>query len=249
MRGVFLISCAGGLTAAVLLATGACNDPIYLTEYRSLETTDADGGGLAPDTDTFSIPIRPPTTDEMNKLTQEQMQKGLPMPVPWVGTRDLPIEVQYTVKNLDAQAGRAFFSMTGGNEFAAYDPGAYANPLDPNAVAPPPLDGASPIDLAPGESVSLTLREDDLGEAGIDLEAITRYPGMADLSIPFKVLNSRSSVSNLGLEMVPANDVTPAVIKLIFTLTADVHVRADYVVRVRNLDDRLAPAGSLALYP
>lgn len=250
MRGVYLLSCAGALVAVAGASWAGCNDPVYLTEYRSLQTTDADGGmGLASDTDTFSIPLRPPTTDERTMLTQEQMAKGLPMPVPWVGVRDLPIEVEYSIHNLDAQPGKAFFTLLGGDEFGAYDPGAFVNPLDPNAVAPPPLAGSSPIDLAPNATVQLTFREDDLAEAGVDLEAIVRYPGAADPSIPFKVLNSRSSVSNLGLEMVPPNDVTPAMVKLTFTLSADVHVQADYVVRVRNLDGRLAPAGSRNLYP
>jgi hypothetical protein len=249
MRGVLLLSCAGAVAVGAAASAG-CNGPVYLTEYRSLQTSAADGGmGFASDTDTFTIPIRPPTADERRQLDQEQMQKGLPMPVPWVGVRDLPIEVEYTLKNLDAQAGKAFFTLLGGDEFGAYNPGAYFNPLDPNAVAPPPLAGSSPVDLAPNATAQLTFREDDLAEAGIDLEAIVRYPGPSDPTIPFKVLNSRSSASNIGLTAIPPNDVTPAMIGLTFTLTADVHVQADYVVRVRNLTGRLAPAGSNNLYP
>jgi hypothetical protein len=247
MRGVFLL-CAAQLASAC----AGCNDPIYLTEYRSLATSDATDGGtgtIAGDTDTFMIPIRRPNIDERNALAAEQMQKSLMMPVPWVGVRDLPVEIQYTLKNLDAQPGKVFFMLTGGNEFGAYNQAAYVNPLDPNAVTPPPLAGASPVDLAAGATYSGTFREDDIAEAAIDLEAIVRYPGAADMSIPFKVLNNRSNVSNVGLEMIPPNDVTPQQIGFIFTLNADVHVQADYVIRVRNLNNRLAPPGSKALYP
>jgi hypothetical protein len=233
-------------------ALAGCNDPTYLGEGRQLKTGDAAGGGITTDTDTFTIPIRPPKDSEQKKLDDEQASKMLPMPVPWIGVRDMPVEIEYTVRNLDGQPAHVFFRVIGGSEFGTYDPANFGNPNDPNAVVPPPLLGATPIDLQPagaaGDSVQLAFREDDLAEAGVDVEAIVRYPGPSDPTIPFKVLTARSDTTTIGFDQIPPNDVTPQVMILTFTLTADAHVTADYVVRVRDLNGRLAPPGSTDLF-
>src|SRR5579859_3298760 len=77
-----------------------CNTPTYLPEHRPLETmVDPMGGGYAADTDLYVLPVRQPTQDERRALQQEQQSRGLMMPVPWVGTRDFALQIEYSLKN------------------------------------------------------------------------------------------------------------------------------------------------------
>jgi hypothetical protein len=119
------------------------------------------------------------------------------------------------------------------------------NFIDPNAnpedqAPPPPLLGGSPIKLAAGAVYTGVFREDEVAEAGLDLEAITRYPDTDIMATPFEVIEHNSTASNVGLTNIPKNDVTPAMVRFAFTLSADAHVVMDYTVRVRDHAGKLA---------
>src|SRR5262249_31694187 len=127
----------------VTVAAG-CNNPTYLPEHRPLETqmpTMMGQMGYQSDTDLYVLPVRKPTRDERAALRAEQMAKNLPMEVPWAGTRDFDIEIEYSIKNLDAQPVQAFFTVVGGNEFGDYVPMMYIDPTanQEDQTPPPPL--------------------------------------------------------------------------------------------------------------
>jgi hypothetical protein len=239
-----------------IVALAGCNNPTYLPEHRPLETQvnmmmGAQNNGLQTDTDLYVIPVRRPSQDEMRALTAEQNQKGLMMPVPWVGTRDFDIEIAYSLKNLDATPVKVQLQLSGGNEFGDYVPANYVD-LTANAedqVPPPPLMGGTPIDLAANETKAGVFREDDIYEASLDLEAITRYPDPAAvMSAPFVVIVHNSTASRVGLENIPPNDVTPAMVRYNFSLSANGHVVLDYSVRVRDHAGKLALPTDKNLY-
>lgn len=246
MRGGVLL-----LGLAALL--GACNDPTYLSEHRPLETqaaTAAGQMGFAADSDLFVLPVRRPTATERNALAAEQKKLGLMMPVPWAALRDFDIEIEYSVKNLDMTPAQAFVTLNGGNEFGDYLP---MNFVDPNAdednqAQPPSLLGGSPIKVGPGAIVSGVFREDQLAEAALDLEAITRYPAADVRATPFEVIEHDSTASRVGLENIPKNDVTPVMARFAFSLAADAHVVMDYTVRVRDHAGKLAQPTDKNLY-
>jgi hypothetical protein len=234
----------------LLVTAAGCNDPTYLSERRPLETLPS-AMGYADDSDLYVLPVRRPSVDERSALAGEQRSLKLPLPVPWVGTRDFSIEIQYSVKNLENHPVQAFFKLDGGNEFGDYVPADYIDPkANPEDQTPPPsLQGGSPIALGPNEIVPGVFREDQLDEAARDLEAIIRYPDPNDvLAAPFIVLEHLSSASSLGLEFVPPGDVTPALVRCRFTLSAAGHVVVDYSVRVRDRSDKLATPGARGLY-
>jgi hypothetical protein len=238
MRWLLLALVFGG-------ATAGCNNPTYLFQRRPLETqADAmNQGAFTADVDLYVLPVRRPSQDERRALTQERMRLGLPMNVPWVGVRDFDIEIQWSIKNLEPTAVTASFTVSGGNEFGDYDPGQYVDPtvIEEDQVAPPPLLGGTPIELAANEVRSGMFREDDLLEAATDLEAIIRYPAGGDtLATPFQVLVRHSSASRIGLESIPGNDVIPAMVRFALNLAADGHVVLDYNVRVRDHSGKLA---------
>jgi hypothetical protein len=240
---------------AVVLSLSACNTPSYLNQHRPLETmADPMGGGFATDTDLYVLPVRRPNQDERKQLQDDQRARGLMMPVPWVGTRDFALQIEYSVKNLEDHTVTAYFSANGGNEFGDYDPNLYID-MAANAedqTPPPALLGGSPIVLQKNQTYEGVFREDQISEASLDLEAITRYPANGDvMATPFMVIAHDSTASKIGLESIPAKDVTPLWVRYQLNLSADGHVVCDYNVRVRVLgdpDDKLSSPTAQRLY-
>jgi hypothetical protein len=240
------------LLSFIVVAAAGCNDPVYIQQHRPLETrADPMNGGFAADVDLFVLPVRTPTNAEQRALDQEQMRLGLMQPVPWAGARDFDIQLQWAIKNLDAQPVDALFIVNGGNEFGDYDPAAFIDPNVPEDEQPPPpnLYGGAPMHLAGNEVRTGVLREDDLHENAIDLEAITRYPDPAGVAAtPFEVIEHNSQLSKVGMDAVPLNDVIPAMVRYAITLSATGHVVLDYSVRVRDHSGKIAAADAQNLY-
>lgn len=237
-----------GLLALALAAFG-CNNPTYLAEKAPIETQ-AGAMGFGPGTDLYVLPVRQPTEKEAAGLVTLQQQRMLPDPVPWAQARDFDIEIEYSVKNLDAQKLTAFVYLDGGNEFGDYLPAKFINPNDPNQqTRPPNLVASEPYALAAGATATGVFREDDLRESALNLEAITRYPSGGNVrATPFMVILNRSNVSSIGRDGVPAGDVTPAHVRYQITVAADGHVVLDYTVRVRDHNGKLAKPTDMNLY-
>jgi hypothetical protein len=236
-------------TGLVMLATAttlvACNNPVYVNQRRPLGTMEDPmnaNGGFTADRDLFVLPVRQPTMEEARRLNDEQMRLGLMDPIPWAAQRDFQIQIDWSLKNLEDREVTATFTINGGTEFGDYDPTMYVDPTVPenDQVVPPNLLGGTPITLEPNQTLNGLFREDELAEAGLDLEAITRYPDPANvLATPFRVLTRRASASRVGYEQIPPNDVTPAMVRYILTLGADGRVALDYGVRVRDPNGKL----------
>jgi hypothetical protein len=241
--------CAGAALAVLVAATG-CNDPTFLSERRPLETQ-MGMNGYTSDSDLYVLPVRMPTDAERRALMTEQQRDMLPMPVPWAGLRDFDIEIEWSVKNLEHTPQKAYFTINGGDEFGDYQPMLY---LDPTVNAadqtpPPPIFVAAPLDLAADEVQVGQFREDQLAEAAHDLEAIIRYPDPMNVrATPYEVLVHDSTVSQIGLENVPAADVTPAMVRFALNISSQGHVAADYTVRVRDHNNKLASPTAMNLY-
>lgn len=236
----------------VFVAAAGCNNPSYLFQSRPLETRPGGmGGGYQADTELYVLPVRMPTQQESVALMQEQQRLGLMMPVPWAGQRDFDLEIRWSIKNLENQPLQASFNISGGSEFGDYVPDLYVDPTVPeqDQVPPPPLLGGTLIDLAANEVRAGVFREDELKEAGLDLEAITRYPAAGDaLATPFQVLVRHSSASRVGLSDIPKDDVMPAMVRYQMTFSATGHAVVDYSVRVRDHAGKLARPNDMNLY-
>ena len=259
MRVSSLASSLGlGLGIVGMSMAAACNNPVYLEENRPLEAQAAPaamGGGTLSDTDLFVLPVRQPTAVEAQALVDEQAKLGLPMPVPWMGVRDVDLEIEWTLKNLEDQEIDVRITVNGGNEFGDYDKTLFVDMTVPAADQTPPPDllgGGKFNPLAAGETRHGVFREDELREAALDLEAITRYPPPdAGMNAPFMVLVRHSSASTIGLEGIPATDVTPAMVRMSILLEASGRAVLDYSVRAREKGsprDKLATPGAPNLY-
>ena len=164
------------MRASILVVlVGCANDPLYMPGPNTLEAGMDDGmGGTTTATSSMSLPIKPETaadmTSRMNLAT-----KLAPVTVPYVRVGDMAVEVEWTIQNLDTMPGQAQIELNGANEYFVYDPSMIV--LDPNDDEAPPtpgLQGDIPIDVAPGQEIRGLFTEDELLEASIDLDQITR---------------------------------------------------------------------------
>ena len=86
------------------------------------------------------------------------------------------------------------------------------------------------------------IREDDVAEGEADLDALGRWPPMDAMAVqpfPANVLLNRSEVDPIGTTGVPPGVVTPALVEVDVTFTANKHMTCEWTLRVRDDDDRL----------
>ena len=218
-------TCALALLAAT--TTACTDDPIYVEPNGSIEVgADMAGGGTA--AGQVLLPIRLERDSEA--VDRADLAAELGAEVPFVTRDDLDISVEWTLTNLDDTASVARIQLNGANEWFAYVPSAFV--VDPEEEEePPPLVGNVPMDIGPNEIRSGVFREDQLAEAAIDLELITR--GALN---PFAAILERhkdvATVDLAGVEF-PV-DRLAHLIRIDLTLISNRHTTLAYTVRVRD---------------
>jgi len=244
MRGRRAATALSALVVGQALAVSACqslNTPVYFAAQSTLEAGGVDDmGNPRPDgTGSLVLQFRQPTRAEQQKLDADKQRLGFD--VPWLQRDRLHVELLYTIKNVDSEPGVFTLRVDGANEYTKYDETAIAGAFkaaNQDAVLLPLLRGG-PQMLAPGATYQGTLREDDFVEASLDLYAMGKW--MASFA---SVLINRSEVNPVGLEMVPPGAIVPALYEFDAALSADKHMSCDFLVRIRDDDDRLFHEGS-----
>src|SRR5262249_16819046 len=148
---------------------------LYMPGPNTLEAGMDDGmGGTTTATSSLSLPIKPESASDM--ASRMKLAATLaPVTVPYVRVGDMAIEVEWTIQNLDMMPGKAQIELNGANEYFVYDPSMIVlDPGDDEAPPTPGLQGDIPIDVAPGQEIKGLFTEDELLEASIDLDQITR---------------------------------------------------------------------------
>jgi hypothetical protein len=251
-----------GLSVQTLCA--CAEDPEYVDPKQNLEVgIDPTMMGM-PAQATVTLPIRLPIQKDLD-LAAALQAKYPNIMIPYVRVDDLSVEVEWSVKNLSDKDGLAFVDLNGANEFFAYVPLAFV--VDPEEdPTPPPLAGHVPIHVAAGATITGVVREDELREASIDLDMITR--GHTN---PFAALLQQSgditefqptelidpTMPDLGTR--PVGDPIPKaawaqIVRVDMAFTADQHMVMEYDVRVRDHRGLLhkdlldAPAGELQAF-
>lgn len=249
----------------------ACaNDPQYLDSPNQIEAGVDDGmGGTTQGSDSLMLPIKPETSADA--ATRMALATKLGVMVPYVKVGDLDLEVEYTIENKTNMPGQAKVELNGANEWSIYDPSVIM--LDPgNNEAPPTpgLQGDIPIDVPAMTTVTGVFREDQLLEASIDLDQITRgnvNPFKATLEIDknaasFQPLSMYVPPAQPGQPPPPQDPVGPVVPRAAFAemIRVDLVFKPDrdmvltYVVRVRDhrgiVDDKglAAPASEIYVF-
>lgn len=160
---------------------GCTNDPSYvscgtaaMTDVCVLDTANSTGmDETAGARGSLHVPVRPP--DDALTEDRADLQATLPsdVVVPVYRLDQYDLSVEYVVTNLDNSPGQFKIQLNGANEESAWDP-ALIVPADDDDPPTPPLAGGIPIDIAANGQVTGVFREDQLVEAAIDLDQITR---------------------------------------------------------------------------
>ena len=247
MRAVALSS-----VVVVLVACNA-NDPVYIQAPMTMEAGVSDPtnmGMLTQAKASLQLPIK--TETAADKKARDALSARLaPIQVPYVKVGDLELDVEWTITNLDTKPGQAKIQLNGASEFFSYDPSIIIL-APPDAEDPPKnpgLTGDIPIDVPAGGTVSGLFTEDDLREASIDIDQVTR--GNVN---PFRAVQtvSKNALSfqpvtppALGAdgELAPPSPVGPPVpreafaemVRIDLVFKPDRHMTLSFNVRVRDL--------------
>lgn len=231
---------------AVIVA--ACtNDPAYIPGEMGLEAGMADGMGemVAEAKASLTLPIKTETMEDA--VERAALAAELGVDVPYVKLGDIEVSVEWTAKNLDATEGIFEIQLNGANELFEYDPSVIVLSSDDEAPETPGLDGDIPIRIAPNGTVSGLFREDQVREASVDLDAITRgnvNPFNANLSInknaeSFQPMTPPMPDDEDYVQM-PTGDPIPRaafaqMIRIDLVFKPSTHMILEYVVRVRDV--------------
>jgi len=248
MREV-LLSCLGCLGSAWLV--GCANDPEYIPAPMTMEAGVPDMtmmGMLSEAKASLTLPIK--TESAADKTKRDALSTQLGVMVPYVKVGDLELDVEWTIKNLDNKDGQAKIELNGANEFFSYDPSIIIlNPDDEEAPPTPGLNGDVPIDVPAGGTVSGLFTEDQLREASIDLDQITRgnvNPFRATLTIsknapsfqPMTPPDPKSMEPMMGQK--PIGEPIPReafaeITRIDLVFKPDTHMTLEYNVRIRDI--------------
>jgi len=243
-----VMPCGLVLVAGIIGSAGCANDPVYIPAPMVLEAGVADTTGMLSQAKaSLQLPIKTETAADMT-TRMALAAKLAPVMVPYVKVGDIEIEIEWTVKNLDMKPGQAKIQLNGANEFFAYDPSIInLFPDDPEAPPTPGLDGDIPIDVPAGGEVSGLFTEDQLREASIDLDQITRgnvSPFRASLTISKNALMFQPMTPMMPTVMdymqTPVGPPIPReafaeITRIDLVFKPSTHMTLDYNVRVRDL--------------
>lgn len=250
-----------------LCAIGCTNDPVYLPGPTQLEGGLDDGMGEPVEARaSLVLPINLETMEDADERAELQATVDPAVEVPYVRVGDLEISVEWTIKNLTDMPGSAMVQLNGANQFFEYDPSLLVLSSDDEAPPTPGLAGDTPIAIPALGSISGLFREDELREASIDLDQITRgniNPFRTRLTIS-KNLESFAQLAPLTYDadgeplpqaetgLVFPRVAIPQLLRIDLVFKPDRHMVLEYAVRVRDVRGELmnemlldAPAGEL----
>ncbi len=234
------------VVASALLAAGCTEDPQYV---RAPMQTGLEVGVEGTEAFTASATIGLPIALEKpaDATARGVRAAELGVAVPYVRLGDLSVSIEWTIKNLANAEGTARIDVNGANADFVYVPLNFV--VDPEEdEEPPPLMGDIPLRIAAGATRSGTFREDEIREASIDLELVSR--GMTNPFAAMLTTNEDDPGVMIPPAIVPLADLG-LLVRFDLTFEADRHMVLEYGIRVRDHrgilheDLLFAPAGEL----
>jgi hypothetical protein len=247
MRAIVLSSLLAGLPLA-----GCTNDPLYIQAPMTLDAgvVDMATGMLSQGKVSLQLPIKTETASDAMKRAALATKLGIM--VPYVKVGDLELDVEWTIKNPGTKPGQAKIQLNGANEFFSYDPSIIK--LDPGNDEAPPTPGLSgdvPLDVPASGQISGIFTEDQLREASIDLDQVTRG-NVSPFRATLTVSKNAASFQPLTPPMPPAmpgglpppqmplgnpipREAFAEMTRIDLVFKPDTHMTLDFNVRVRDL--------------
>ena len=244
MRVLVLSSTLFGLGLGL---AGCANDPLYIPAPMTMEAGTRDMTGMLTEAKaSLQLPIKTETASDLMKRTALGAKLGVT--VPYVKVGDLEIEVEWTIKNPGTMPGQAKIQLNGANELFSYDPTLIVlNPDDQEAPPTPGLDGDIPINVPAGGTVTGLFTEDQLREASIDLDQVTRgnvNPFRATLTVSKNATSFQPLTMPMPKVMnymqTPVGPAIPreafaAMTRIDLVFKPNTHMVLEFNVRVRDL--------------
>jgi predicted small lipoprotein YifL len=260
-------------TASVLAGACGTNAPTYFPGSSTLEV---DGSGTEV-IQTLQLPFRPPTTSE--EQARQKLSGELGYEVPWLREDRVHVEIRFTITGLpdadrdndkDPTNDKGSFSLNvdGASEFVRYDAAAVAAAFEAADLDVPAIHGLyqvlPPVDgrrLGAGDVYQNTVREDDLREMALDLDAMGRwmapnFPAVLlyrsekdpnDLHAEYQLLPP--DPANSGAPTSTTKVIRPALWELTLRFNANHAMRCEFLVRVRDDEGRLWEDGQNLFMP
>lgn len=216
-------------TSCAALVAGCTEDPQYLQPQQALEV-----GVPESMVDTATAQITLPVRHELEEEAAERAELAaeLAAQVPYVRIDDLSISIEWTIKNLEELEGTARIMVNGGNEWFYYVPNVFV--IDPEEdEEPPPLMGDIPLIIPAGGTRTGVFREDQLVEAAIDLELITRG-ALNPFAAMLQIHEDTTEIASPGGGAVIPREAFAHLVQLDLAFTANRHMVLEYTVRVRD---------------
>ncbi len=229
-----------------LVGMGGCNH--MERRYLTPEGASVFAMAFAPDTAPFfmgdeeslylietpiEVPIRVPTAAEEGALAG----------APWVRRGDYEIEVTFTVTNLDTESARFVgVTLNGINPSFEYVPGFT---VDEDEVIPDFSQWERTYVLEPGESRSITVREEEVDEIAVDLASATSSPECEVIANHIVYFANQAGIEARSTACIPAT--IPGLVGLRLGLRSvgsePPPIAIEASARVRDVHDRVAATG------
>lgn len=216
----------------------------------------------------LTLPIKAETTKDRAKREARQAVIGATTVIPYVKVGDIEVSVEWTIKNLDPMPGQAKIQLDGANQFFSYDPSVLIFSNDREAPPTPGLSGDIPIEVPGSATITGLFTEDEVREASIDLDQITRgnfNPFRATLTISKNATQfaqlSPIMLAPLGQDPPPQmetglvfpRETFAQLLRIDLVFTSSRHMTLEYSVRVRDtrdiFPDKLLDAPTSSLEP
>ncbi len=229
-----LVAMSTFLSSAILLpallASACTEDPryIYPEEPISAEPVlDEEAPPLPPIQ--LTLPVRLEKPDEAEKRAALAAELGVD--VPFIGVDDIDLSLEWTIRNLEDSDAEVRIHLTGANEYFAYVPASFV--VDPEEEpTPPPLAGDIPLVIPALGTISGVFREDQMREASIDLDLITRG-GINPFAALLEVHEGLEEIVVEGATAIP-REAFASLIRFDLSLLTNRRVIMEYALRARS---------------
>ena len=239
------------IVLASLALIGCTNAPVYLPSPTNLEAGMDDGmGNLVEARSSLQIPVVTETVDDAEERAALQATLDPAVEVPYVRLGDLEVSVEWTIRNLTDMPGKAAIQLNGANQFFVYDPTLIQlGEADNEEIIAPGLAGDIPLEIPPSGEITGLFKEDDLREAAVDLDMITRgqvNPFRATLQVNKNVMSFYQvtpvmfDMDGMALPQTPTGLTFPRaafaqLLRVDLVFKPDRHMVLEYTVRVRDV--------------
>ncbi len=223
------IKIVSSLALACIVGASCTTDPVYVDAPDNLTAGGPNADPDVPATTTLTLPIRLEETKEAEDRAALAAELGVE--VPFIAVDDMAMSLEWNIRNLGDADANVRILLNGANEYFAYVPASFV--VDPEEEPePPPLLGDIPLQVPAAGSLQGVFREDQMREASIDLDLITRG-GQNPFRAMLEIDEDITEIEVLDGTPIPLKAVAH-LIRLDLTLLSDQEVVLEYAVRLRS---------------